>query len=110
MVEVGPTTITQDRLKPGGRTFNAAVGIGVVGLLLTAVGYAIGLPYEGMSRRRVRRMAPRGAIGHKLLLCAGLVSDDTEHTRMVAGALIRSGGDPAAASLGHPTKTGLRAA
>ena len=26
MVEVGPTTITQDRLKPGGRTFTLAAG------------------------------------------------------------------------------------
>ena len=42
MVEVGPTTITQDRLKPGGKTFSIAVGVGVVGLLLTAVGYAVG--------------------------------------------------------------------
>jgi hypothetical protein len=41
MVEVGPTTITQDRLKPGGRTFTVAAGLGVAGLLLTAVGYAV---------------------------------------------------------------------
>ena len=40
MVEVGPTTITQDRLKPGGRTFTLALGLGVVGLLVTAVAYA----------------------------------------------------------------------
>ena len=42
MVEVGPTTITQDRLRPGGRTFTFAASLGVVGLVLTAIGYAIG--------------------------------------------------------------------
>ena len=42
MVEVGHTTITQDRLKAGGRTFSIAAGLGIVGLLLTAVGYATG--------------------------------------------------------------------
>jgi len=42
MVEVGPTTITQDRLKPGGRTFTVALALGVLGLLLSAVGYAVG--------------------------------------------------------------------
>jgi hypothetical protein len=42
MVEVGPTTITQDRLKAGGRTFTLAAGLGVVGLLFSAVGYAVG--------------------------------------------------------------------
>lgn len=41
MVEVGPTTITQDRLKAGGRTFTLALGLGVVGLALTAIGYAM---------------------------------------------------------------------
>ncbi|MGZ6139857.1 MAG: hypothetical protein ACXWLA_04245, partial [Myxococcaceae bacterium] len=42
MVEVGPTTITQDRLKPGGRMFTLAAGLGVAGLVLTAIGYAVG--------------------------------------------------------------------
>ncbi|HSP20410.1 MAG TPA: hypothetical protein VLQ79_12895, partial [Myxococcaceae bacterium] len=42
MVEVGPTTITQDRLKPGGRTFTLAAGLGAAGLVLTAIGYTIG--------------------------------------------------------------------
>ena len=42
MVEVGPTTITQDRLKAGGRTFTLAAALGVVGLVLTAIGYGMG--------------------------------------------------------------------
>ncbi len=42
MVEVGPTTITQDRLKAGGRTFTLAAGLGVAGLVATAIGYAVG--------------------------------------------------------------------
>ena len=42
MVEVGPTTITQDRLRPGGRTFTLAAGLGVAGLVLTGIGYAVG--------------------------------------------------------------------
>ena len=42
MVEVGPTTITQDRLKAGGRTFTLAAGLGVAGLVLTGIGYGVG--------------------------------------------------------------------
>jgi hypothetical protein len=41
MVEVGPSTIIQDRLPPGGRTFTVAAALGVLGLLLTGVGYAV---------------------------------------------------------------------
>ena len=61
-------------------------------LLGTAVGDAIGLPYEGMSRRRGTRVlgAPDR---HRLLPGHGMVSDDTEHACMVAQALIASRGD-----------------
>ena len=65
----------------------------VVGSLLgTAVGDAIGLPYEGLSRRRAQRMlgAPDR---HRLVFGHGMVSDDTEHTCLVAQALIDAGGD-----------------
>ena len=62
-------------------------------LLGTAVGDAIGLPYEGLSRRRAERMlGPPDR--HRLVLGRGMVSDDTEHTCMVAQSLITSGGDP----------------
>lgn len=62
-------------------------------LLGTAVGDAIGLPYEGLTRQRAARLlgAPDR---HRLLFGRGMVSDDTEHTCMVAQALIVSGGDP----------------
>lgn len=61
-------------------------------ILGTAVGDAIGLPYEALSRRRARRL-----LGvpdrHRFLFGRGMVSDDTEHTCLVAQALCRSGGD-----------------
>jgi ADP-ribosylglycohydrolase len=66
----------------------------MVGVIIgTAVGDAIGLPTEGMSRRRVRRLA-RGPLRHRLLFGRGMASDDTEHTCMVAQALLASGGEP----------------
>jgi ADP-ribosyl-[dinitrogen reductase] hydrolase len=67
----------------------------IIGCLLgTALGDSIGLPYEGLGRRRAERMlGPPDR--HRLLFGRGMVSDDTEHTCMVAQALISSGGDPA---------------
>lgn len=61
-------------------------------ILGTAIGDAIGLPYEGLSPRRAVRLlgAPER---HRLMFGRGMVSDDTEHTCMVAQALIASGGD-----------------
>jgi ADP-ribosyl-[dinitrogen reductase] hydrolase len=54
-------------------------------LLGTAVGDAMGLPCEGMSRERVRAF---GKIRHRFLFGRGMFSDDTEHTLMLAAALI----------------------
>ena len=61
-------------------------------ILGTAVGDAIGLPYEALSPRRARRMfgAPTQ---HRLLFGHGMVSDDTEHTWLVAQALCASAGE-----------------
>ncbi|GMQ74851.1 MAG: hypothetical protein BMS9Abin01_0091 [Gammaproteobacteria bacterium] len=61
-------------------------------LLGTAVGDAIGLPYEGLSRRRAARLlgAPDR---HRLLFGRGMVSDDAEQTCLVAQALIVAGGN-----------------
>lgn len=57
----------------------------IIGSLLgTAVGDALGLPYEGMSRVRVRAF---GEIRHRFLLGRGMFSDDTEHTLMLAAAM-----------------------
>jgi ADP-ribosylglycohydrolase len=66
----------------------------IVGSILgTAVGDAIGLPYEGMSKRRGVRLLGEPT-RHRFFFGRGMVSDDTEHTCIVAQALIVSGGDP----------------
>ena len=65
----------------------------IVGSILgTAVGDAMGLPYEGLSRRRATRLfgAPDR---HRFLFGRGMVSDDTEHTCIVAQSIIASRGD-----------------
>src|SRR4029077_13818183 len=86
-----PTSLSDDKLPRGnnlGERERAIVG----SILGTAVGDAIGLPYEGLSPRRARR-----AFGppdrHRFLLGRGMVSDDTEHTCMVAQALMSSRND-----------------
>lgn len=63
-------------------------------ILGTAVGDAIGLPREGLSRRRAGRLFGGSPLGHRLVFRRGMVSDDTEHTCMVAQALLDAGGDP----------------
>lgn len=62
-------------------------------LLGLAVGDALGLPYEGLSRRRQHRWFAT-IDRHRLLGRCGLCSDDTEHAWMTAQALLASGGDP----------------
>ncbi len=57
-------------------------------LLGTAVGDAIGLPTEGLSRSRAQRFHRKG-LCHRLVFGRGMFSDDTEHTLMVANALRR---------------------
>jgi ADP-ribosylglycohydrolase len=70
------------------------MGSSIVGSLLgTAVGDALGLPYEAISRRRAARLWGEPA-GYRFFLGRGMVSDDTEHTCIVAQALAASGGDP----------------
>lgn len=61
-------------------------------VLGTALGDAIGLPVEGLSKRRVQRFY-RGRIAHRFFFGKGMTSDDTDHTIMVARALIASNGD-----------------
>ncbi len=61
-------------------------------LLGTAVGDALGLPYEGLSPRRAARMFPDTS-KHNLLFGKGMVSDDTEHACFVAQAIVRANGD-----------------
>lgn len=63
-------------------------------LLGTAVGDSIGLPFENLSRRSVAKLA-RGPLKQSLLFGRGLLSDDTEHTQMVALSLLEAGPDVA---------------
>ena len=65
----------------------------IVGCILgTAVGDAIGLPYEGVSRQRLLRLLGPPE-GHRFFFGRGMISDDTEHTCLVAQSLIASGSD-----------------
>ncbi|MCW0218186.1 MAG: ADP-ribosylglycohydrolase family protein [Prosthecobacter sp.] len=69
--------------------------IPILGCLLgTAVGDAIGLPTEGMSRQRAGRF--HHSLGHRLIFGHGMLSDDTEHTLMVATAWLCHPKDPVA--------------
>ena len=63
-------------------------------LLGTAVGDALGLPYEGLSPGRGARLLGEPD-RYRFLLRRGMVSDDTEHSCMVAKALAASGGEVA---------------
>lgn len=62
-------------------------------LIGTAVGDAIGLPREGLSKSRAVHLFGRPPLKHSFLFGKGMFSDDTEHTCMVAQSLISSGGD-----------------
>jgi ADP-ribosylglycohydrolase len=66
----------------------------IAGVLLgTAVGDALGLPREGLSQRRARRIFGDPPLRHQFLLGRGMVSDDTEHTCMTGQALLRAPDD-----------------
>ncbi|MDX8400675.1 MAG: ADP-ribosylglycohydrolase family protein [Gallionellaceae bacterium] len=65
----------------------------VVGCILgTAVGDALGLACEGLSKNRQKRCFP-SLDGYHLLFAKGMCSDDTEHTCMIAQSIIVSSGD-----------------
>ncbi|MEO5376213.1 MAG: ADP-ribosylglycohydrolase family protein [Magnetococcus sp. DMHC-6] len=61
-------------------------------LLGTALGDAVGLVTEGLSRRRLARLYP-GPLGPALWFRFGMMSDDGEHACMTAQALIVASGD-----------------
>lgn len=68
----------------------------IAGVLLgAAVGDALGLPFEGLSRRRAARLFGEGPLRHQFVLGHGMISDDTEHACMTAQALLAAGGDEA---------------
>jgi ADP-ribosyl-[dinitrogen reductase] hydrolase len=65
----------------------------IAGILLgTAVGDALGLPAEGLSPQRRRRLMP-GPWRHRLVFGRGMLSDDTEHTLFVAQSLLEHADD-----------------
>lgn len=56
-------------------------------ILGTAVGDSIGLPAEGISPRRAKKLF-RGRWRHRLVINRGMVSDDTDHAFFVAQSLL----------------------
>ncbi len=56
-------------------------------LVGTAVGDSLGLPAEGMSKRRIARRW-RGEWRQRFVFGQGMISDDTEHTLFVAQSLL----------------------
>ena len=62
-------------------------------LLGTALGDALGLPYEGMSARRGARMFPDPTRFH-FVFGRGMGSDDTDHACLALEALCAAGTDP----------------
>lgn len=63
-------------------------------ILGTAVGDALGLPYEGLSQRRGHRMLGEPD-RHRFFFGRGMVSDDTEHTCLMSQSLIAAGNNEA---------------
>src|SRR5688572_20970981 len=62
-------------------------------LLGTALGDAVGLPREGLSRRRAEKWYGSQPLRPNLIAGNGFCSDDTEHTQMVGRALALSRGN-----------------
>jgi ADP-ribosyl-[dinitrogen reductase] hydrolase len=65
----------------------------VATLLGTAVGDALGLPREGLSRAQAERILGAAPLSHRFLRGRGMISDDTEHAAMTAQALLVAGDD-----------------
>ena len=66
-------------------------------ILGTAVGDALGLSLEGLSRKRQKKFA-KDFEKYSFLFGRGMVSDDTEHTCFVAESIIESNGEGTAFS------------
>lgn len=68
-----------------------AIERAIVGCILgTAVGDALGLPYEGLSPARAHKLLGPPE-RYRFVFGRGMISDDTEHTCMVSQSLIESG-------------------
>lgn len=63
-------------------------------MLGTAVGDAMGLPAEQLSPAVLAKLGWKDIWRHRLIWGRGMVSDDTEHTFMVAQSLLRCCDDP----------------
>lgn len=62
-------------------------------LLGCAVGDSLGLPAEGLSRRKIAKRGWTGKWKHRFVFGRGMISDDTEHSLMVAQAMLAADGD-----------------
>jgi ADP-ribosylglycohydrolase len=58
-----------------------------------AVGDALGLPREDLSRRRAAKLYGGPPLRHRFAFGRGMISDDTEHAIMTAEALLLTGRD-----------------
>ena len=87
---------TSQKTTPCASNGQAATCTALEGVLIgTAVGDSLGLPMEGLSSRRQRKLFPP-PLRHRLLGRHGMVSDDTEHTFMLAQSLLDAPGSPEA--------------
>lgn len=59
----------------------------------TAVGDSLGLPAEGISRKKLKQQGWHNNWKQRLILGHGMLSDDTEHTLMVVECLTAHSGD-----------------
>jgi ADP-ribosyl-[dinitrogen reductase] hydrolase len=84
------TPAPTDQIAPAPRRGEALAGV----LIGTAVGDALGLPMEGLSARRQQKLCPP-PLKHRFIGPWGMISDDTEHTLMLAQALLCSPEDAA---------------
>ncbi len=84
--EPSPDSVSSDVRGPG--RFSRVRGL----VLGAAVGDALGLPFEGLSAGRARRLFP-GPLRHRLVFGRGMTSDDTEHLFLTGQALLASAGD-----------------
>ncbi len=93
--EPPPPPQPEDGLPPaqGGEPIRDATDALLGCLLGTAVGDAIGLPRERLSRARARRLFGAAPLHYQFLGHRGMVSDDTEHACFTAQALIETAGD-----------------
>jgi ADP-ribosylglycohydrolase len=92
-----PSLVTNDHADSwgAGKVISVNRTESAIGCMLgTAVGDALGLACEGLSKNRQKRWFP-SLNGYHLLFGKGLCSDDTEHTCMLAQSIIVSGGDEA---------------